>query len=566
MHALGHALMALVASALALSIASFWGASGLRAPFTTAAAGPAMAGVLDANRAFSLALLGLVVVLVKGLAGVYATYVQVRVAGEIGCALRLDLLDALLCLHRVREPRQPRHEDQGPPFEATPATPGISAAVAKGAPPVHAVVALTDRVRDVEKGLSRGLLASVRAGAQLLPIGVMLFVLSGRMALVAVVGLASFGWVLGRLRARYRAASLGRAREQERLYEAADDSVRHADLWITYGAAPRARATLRRLGEALATGSAWLEARAATMSAANEVLAALALVLAMGAARVGLLGRVASEGTLLAFAVAFFLAYRPLRELAEARLATVRAEAAFAELTAAMEQARLASAEVPAPASRAWPPGCLELRGLRLARGAARPLSMRLEPGMIAVVTGRVGVGKTTLLRTLLGLEPAAGGEVAFAGASLATAPAGPDARPFAWVPQDAPVLGDTLEANVTLGAPGADVHAALEPLGAAHLVASLGRSRLGPGGRVLSGGERQWVALARAIATGQPVLLLDEPTTGLDPEAQKSVLDAIARLRGRRTVILVTHRPEPLAIADVVVGLEEANGVERAA
>jgi ABC-type transport system involved in cytochrome bd biosynthesis fused ATPase/permease subunit len=132
-------------------------------------------------------------------------------------------------------------------------------------------------------------------------------------------------------------------------------------------------------------------------------------------------------------------------------------------------------------------------------------------------------------------------------------------------VPQEAPVLADTLAANVVLGAPSADARDALELLGATSL-ASQGEARVGAGGRALSGGERQWVALARAIATHQPVLLLDEPTSGLDADAQQTVLAAIARLRGRRTVILVTHRLEPLSIADVVVRLEDGGTIERAA
>jgi len=66
-------------------------------------------------------------------------------------------------------------------------------------------------------------------------------------------------------------------------------------------------------------------------------------------------------------------------------------------------------------------------------------------------------------------------------------------------------------------------------------------------------------VAIARALATGLPVLLLDEPTAGLDALSQERVLDALAALRGKRTVILVTHRPEPLALADRVVEIGEA-------
>jgi ABC-type transport system involved in cytochrome bd biosynthesis fused ATPase/permease subunit len=74
---------------------------------------------------------------------------------------------------------------------------------------------------------------------------------------------------------------------------------------------------------------------------------------------------------------------------------------------------------------------------------------------------------------------------------------------------------------------------------------------------RKVSGGERQWIAVARALVTRLPVLLLDEPTASLDAASQGRMLRAIAGLRGKRTVVLVTHRPEPLAIADVVVRME---------
>jgi ABC-type transport system involved in cytochrome bd biosynthesis fused ATPase/permease subunit len=189
-----------------------------------------------------------------------------------------------------------------------------------------------------------------------------------------------------------------------------------------------------------------------------------------------------------------------------------------------------------------------------------------VEAGTVVAVVGPTGAGKTTLLRVLLGLEQAGGGDVLFDGESIARAPAGPGGRPFAWVPQEAPLLAGSLATNVSLGAAATDPREALEPLGAAHLADALEGCRLGAGGRPVSGGERQWIALARAIATGLPVLLLDEPTSGLDGAAQRHVLEAIARLRGRRTVVIVTHRPEPLAIADVVVRLAADDGLERAA
>jgi ABC-type transport system involved in cytochrome bd biosynthesis fused ATPase/permease subunit len=206
------------------------------------------------------------------------------------------------------------------------------------------------------------------------------------------------------------------------------------------------------------------------------------------------------------------------------------------------------------------------LRNLRTICGSGEALTLRIEPGSIVVLAGPTGSGKTTLLRTLLGLERAAGGELLFDGKPLGDAPAGPAFRPFVWVPQDAPLLADNLAANVLLGAQSADANGTLDGLGAGHLVSALGDERLGAGGRAVSGGERQWIALARAIATEQPVLLLDEPTSGLDAESQRRVLVAIARLRGKRTVLLVTHRSEPMAIADRVVRFDAYGAIERAA
>jgi len=270
--------------------------------------------------------------------------------------------------------------------------------------------------------------------------------------------------------------------------------------------------------------------------------------------------------------VAFFLAYRPLRELTEARLTMVRAAEAFGELHETIKEGEECGAEDEAPIrdgaleSPIWALAPLELRGLALTRGSCRPFSLQVEAGSIVAIAGPTGIGKTTLLRTLLGLEAAVSGQVVYGGVSLDGAPAGPAARPFAWVPQDAPLLFDTLAGNVSLGALEADAADAMRALGASHLAKALDDSRLGPGGRAVSGGERQWIALARAIATRQPVLLLDEPTAGLDPEAQRVVLEAIARLRGKRTVLLVTHQREPLAVADVVLRVGRSGELERAA
>jgi ABC-type transport system involved in cytochrome bd biosynthesis fused ATPase/permease subunit len=174
----------------------------------------------------------------------------------------------------------------------------------------------------------------------------------------------------------------------------------------------------------------------------------------------------------------------------------------------------------------------------------------------VLCLVGPTGAGKTTLLRALLGLDPEVG-SLTVAGTSLIGAAAGPATRPFAWVPQEAPLVTGTVVDNAALM--GASVEAARETLvrvGAGALLEALGDTAIGPGGRELSGGERRLVALARALSSGLPILLLDEPTEGLDPDATRTVLDVIADLSPSRSVLIVTHRDEVTRIAARVVRL----------
>ena len=86
----------------------------------------------------------------------------------------------------------------------------------------------------------------------------------------------------------------------------------------------------------------------------------------------------------------------------------------------------------------------------------------------------------------------------------------------------------------------------------------------VGDGGRPLSAGERRRIALARAFARDVPLLVLDEPTADLDPESEAVVALALERLRGERTILLITHRPELAQLADRVAVLAGGQCVER--
>lgn len=516
-HGLGHAAMALAAAACARTLLGgnvrFGNTSG-------------------ADAAFVLALAGFGAICAKVLGGAFAARAQARVAGEVACDLRLRVLDGWLAAVACG---RARHPDHGAGETSTSA---------------RALGALTTGVRELELGLGQGVMSAVRAVAQLVPLAVLLLVLAPKLGAGALVVLAAFGWALGRARSALKRAHADAGKKADALLEAADDAVRHADVWATYDAQAHVRRQVSALGESWTRQSSRLELLGAALSGSSELLAALALVVTLALVRAGWVS--SPDASLVPFAVVFFLAYRPLRELGDARGALVRAQAALDRLAP-----WISTTLAPAPAMEPhalWPMASLDVTALSLEHGELSPLSLSVAPGEIVVVRGATGIGKSTLLRTLLGLERSRGGDVRYGGRDISEAPAGLRTRPFAWVPQDAPLLLGSLDDNLHLGAPGSreDV---LEMIGGSRLRRELGDGLLARD-RALSGGERQWVAIARALATEQPVLLFDEPTSGLDPDAQRLVLSTIERLRGKRSVLLVTHREEPSKIADRVVVL----------
>lgn len=180
------------------------------------------------------------------------------------------------------------------------------------------------------------------------------------------------------------------------------------------------------------------------------------------------------------------------------------------------------------------------------------PAPCRVAPGERLVLTGPSGIGKTTLVETLIGLRPAQPGHVSLDGIDLAKIPPAMLRRCFAWAPQDAMLLSGTIRENLTLANP----QASEETLwGALHDAAFDDRVRslecgldswIGENGARLSGGERRRLALARAYCASAPWLLLDEPNEGLDAETAVRVLERMHRRLGRTNqgLILVTHRP----------------------
>jgi iron complex transport system ATP-binding protein len=206
----------------------------------------------------------------------------------------------------------------------------------------------------------------------------------------------------------------------------------------------------------------------------------------------------------------------------------------------------------------------LASHGLRLrlgGRSVVDGVDLALRAGEWVALVGPNGAGKSTLLQLLAGLRHADSGQVTLAGRPLQDWTVRQRAQRLAWLAQQGEAEGDIAAIDVVrlgrlphlglLGAPGVDDEAAVRAAMAETECSDLATRRL----RELSGGEQQRVLLARALAVGAPVLLLDEPTTHLDAPHQRALLRSVAaRVRRGDAVAVVLHDVTLALAADRVL------------
>ncbi|MFC2966792.1 ABC transporter ATP-binding protein [Acidimangrovimonas pyrenivorans] len=194
-----------------------------------------------------------------------------------------------------------------------------------------------------------------------------------------------------------------------------------------------------------------------------------------------------------------------------------------------------------------------------------RGVSLTLLPGRITCLLGRNGAGKTTTMKAIMGLLPLKAGRIVMDGTDLGRLPAHEVARHgIGYVPQGRRLFGElTVAENLQVGLMTRDSGAGtLEEV--LEIFPRL-RERLDQPAQTLSGGEQQMLATARALCIRPKVLLLDEPTEGLQPSMIEAIRQVVVRMRSEGVaVLLVEQRVDAvLSVADEVVFLENGRNVE---
>jgi ATP-binding cassette subfamily B protein len=197
-------------------------------------------------------------------------------------------------------------------------------------------------------------------------------------------------------------------------------------------------------------------------------------------------------------------------------------------------------------------------------------VSFTTPAGTTLAVVGRSGSGKSTLARLLLRLYDPTGGKILIDGQDIRELSPGSVRQAIGVVPQETALFNDTLGNNIAYGRIGSTRDEVIAATKAAHvheLIASLPEqyeTAAGERGVKISGGEKQRIAIARAILKNPPILIFDEATSALDSDSEHAIAQELDRLSRNRTTLIIAHRLSTIVNADAIIVMDRGRIVER--
>ena len=297
------------------------------------------------------------------------------------------------------------------------------------------------------------------------------------------------------------------------------------------------------------------------------LLQSLMLALAAGLAINGAI----TAGSIIAATIIFGRALAPVEQVIGHWRGFIKARESFFKLEEVLTYAPAEKNRTELPR----PKGVLEVQNIRVAAPDSRNvilngITFTAQPGQMLAVIGPSASGKSTLVRTLVGLWPSFGGAVLLDGARLDQWHPEDLGRHIGYLPQSVELFAGTVKQNICRFQENASDDQIVEAAKQAHaheLILALPKgydTELGAYGTYLSGGQRQRLALARALFGTPPLVVLDEPNSNLDRPGDEALSSAIDGMRARRqTIILVSHRVQAIGKADLLLFLEK--GQQRA-
>lgn len=460
---------------------------------------------------------------------------------------------------------------------------------------LHADLALFSRQTASE--LANTLVYEVQIGAEQLVVALLnltrdgftvvallgfLLYLNWQLTLIVLVLVPGVAWIMNTLSRRlYRVTKLSQRGTDELAYVVEENVLAHRIVRLHQAEADQAArfALLSRRLRDLALKA--VRASAASMPLAQLVAAiALSVVIAIALTQAQGGDPDVTVGGFVAFVGAMLMLISPIRRLADVINPITRGLAALERGLVLMDTVQPESkADVDLDADAGTGPaptrGDIRLRSVSVrytedAAPALADVNLHVAPGEVVALVGPSGAGKTTLANLLPRFVAPSAGRIELDGVDICQWPLAALRAQFALVGQNVVMFNDTVAANVALGAPKVDrdrVQRCLTLANLAQHIASLPQGMdtlVGHNAAEFSGGQRQRLAIARALYKNAPILLLDEATSALDTESERLVQQALQTVMQGRTTLIIAHRLSTIEHADRIVVMDRGRIVEQ--
>lgn len=434
-------------------------------------------------------------------------------------------------------------------------------------------------VYEVQNGstlIVQALLMLSRDGFTVIALLMYLLYLNWQLTLIVAVLLPSVSWIMKKLSKRlYHITKASQQATDELAYVVEENVLAHRMVRI-HAAQASQSGRFQILSRKLRQLAIKATIASAAMTPLTQLLAAVALsaviCIALWQSRTtGINAKDVTVGGFVAFISAMLMLIAPIRRLADVANPLTRGVAALERGLGLLE-------EIPPEQGGGYKVdqarGAIALQDVSVAFGddkapALRHLSLMIHPGEVVALVGPSGAGKTTLVNLLPRFVEPSEGQISIDGVPLPDWDLHSLRNQFAMVSQDVVMFNDSIAANVALGQE-VDEPRLLECLAAANLQDFVERqpqgihSVVGHNANQMSGGQRQRLAIARALYKNAPILILDEATSALDTESERLVQEALSRLMKGRTTLVIAHRLSTIEHADRVIVMERGQVAEQ--